>query len=401
VAVLFLDLDGFKRVNDSLGHSVGDELLVLIAGRLRQRIRAEDMFARLGGDEFLLILEGIGHPEEAATVAQDLINLLQQPFRAGSGHELFVGASIGISLFPDDGQEMAELIRCADVAMYQAKENGRNGYQFHTLELTRAAENRQALESRLHRAITAEEFELYYQPQVDVVSGRTLGFEALVRWRPECGEGVSPAVFIPMLEETGLILALGDWVLHQACRQAVRWREAGLDKMPVSVNLSPRQFQHLDVVELVRRALEDSGLPGELLELEITEGALMAQNLETQERLGELKALGVQLAVDDFGTGYSSLAYLSRFPIDKLKIDKSFIDGFGQDARADKIVATIIAMGQSLDLQVVAEGVENAGQLELLRALGCDAVQGYLCGRPVPAAQAQMRLLQEQTGVPA
>ncbi|MNF33534.1 PAS domain S-box-containing protein/diguanylate cyclase (GGDEF) domain-containing protein [Pseudomonas linyingensis] len=401
VAVLFLDLDGFKRVNDSLGHSVGDELLVLIAGRLRQRIRAEDMFARLGGDEFLLILEGIGHPEEAATVAQDLINLLQQPFRAGSGHELFVGASIGISLFPDDGQEMAELIRCADVAMYQAKENGRNGYQFHTLELTRAAENRQALESRLHRAITAEEFELYYQPQVDVVSGRTLGFEALVRWRPECGEGVSPAVFIPLLEETGLILALGDWVLHQACRQAVRWREAGLDKMPVSVNLSPRQFQHLDVVELVRRALEDSGLPGELLELEITEGALMAQNLETQERLGELKALGVQLAVDDFGTGYSSLAYLSRFPIDKLKIDKSFIDGFGQDARADKIVATIIAMGQSLDLQVVAEGVENAGQLELLRALGCDAVQGYLCGRPVPAAQAQMRLLQEQAGVPA
>ncbi len=401
VAVLFLDLDGFKRVNDSLGHSVGDELLVLIARRLRQRIRAEDMFARLGGDEFLLVLESIHHPEEAATVAQDLINLLQQPFRAGSGHELFVGASIGISLFPDDGQEMAELIRCADVAMYQAKENGRNSYHFHTKELTRAAENRQALESRLHRAITAQEFVLYYQPQVDVASGRILGFEALVRWQPESGEPVSPGVFIPLLEETGLILALGDWVLHEACRQALRWHEAGLLDVPVSVNLSPHQFQHLDVVELVRRALEHSGLPGALLELEITEGALMAQDLTTQARLSELKALGVRLAVDDFGTGYSSLAYLSRFPLDKLKIDKSFIDGLGQDERADKIVATIIAMGQGLDLQVIAEGVESAGQLQLLRGLGCDAVQGYLCGRPLPAEQAAARLAQERQALPA
>ena len=395
VAVLFLDLDGFKRVNDSLGHSVGDELLVLIARRLRQRIRAEDMFARLGGDEFLLVLEGIGHADEAAIVAQDLIDLLQQPFRVGSGHELFVGASIGISLFPDDGQEMAELIRCADVAMYQAKENGRNNFQFHTEELTRAAENRQALESRLHRAITAQEFELYYQPQADVASGRIIGLEALVRWRPESGEPVSPGVFIPLLEETGLILALGEWVLQEACRQAMRWRAEGLPEVPVSVNLSPRQFQHLDVVELVRQALEASGLPGALLELEITEGALMAYDLNTQERLAALKALGVHLAVDDFGTGYSSLAYLSRFPIDKLKIDKSFTDGLGQDARADKIVATIIAMGQSLDLQVVAEGVESAGQLELLRAHGCDAVQGYLTGRPLPAAQAGARLANE------
>ncbi len=296
---------------------------------------------------------------------------------------------------------MSELIRCADVAMYQAKENGRNNYQFHTEELTRAAENRQALESRLHRAITAQEFQLYYQPQVDIASGRILGFEALVRWCPIQGEPVSPAVFIPLLEETGLILALGEWVMHEACRQAVRWGEAGLPAVPVSVNLSPRQFQHLDVVELVRRALEDSGLPGALLELEITEGALMAQNLETQVRLAELKALGVHLAVDDFGTGYSSLAYLSRFPIDKLKIDKSFIDGLGQDARADKIVATVIAMGQGLDLQVVAEGVETASQLELLRALGCDAVQGYLCGRPLPAAQAGARLARERDGVPA
>ena len=395
VAVLFLDLDGFKRVNDSLGHSVGDELLVLISGRLRQRIRAEDMFARLGGDEFLLVLEGIGHPEEAAAVAQDLIDLLQQPFRAGSGHELFIGASIGISLYPDDGLEMAELIRCADVAMYQSKGNGRNSYHFHTEELTRAAENRQALESRLHRAITGREFVLHYQPQVDAVSGRILGFEALVRWQPENGEPVSPAVFIPLLEETGLILALGDWVLHEACHQALRWREAGLPAVPVSVNLSPRQFQHSDVVELVRRALQDSGLPGALLELEITEGALMAQNLATQERLAELKALGVHLAVDDFGTGYSSLAYLSRFPIDKLKIDKSFIDGLGQDARADKIVATVIAMSQGLDLLVVAEGVETESQLQQLRALGCDAVQGYLCGRPLPALQAGERLSRE------
>ena len=401
VAVLFLDLDGFKRVNDSLGHSVGDELLVLIAGRLRQRIRAEDMFARLGGDEFLLVLESIYYPEEAALLAQDLINLLQQPFSVGTGHELFIGASIGISLFPDDGLEMSDLIRCADVAMYQAKENGRNGYQFHTEELTRAAENRQALESRLHRAITAQEFELYYQPQVDVASGRILGFEALVRWCPGSGEPVSPAVFIPLLEETGLILALGDWVLQDACRQAVRWRAAGLLEVPISVNLSPRQFQHQDVVELVRRALEESGLPGAMLELEITEGALMAQNIETQVRLSELKALGVQLAVDDFGTGYSSLAYLSRFPIDKLKIDKSFIDGLGQDARADKIVATIIAMGQSLNLHVIAEGVESAGQMELLRAHGCDAVQGYLCGRPMPAAQAAARLERERQGQPA
>ncbi|HYQ38987.1 MAG TPA: EAL domain-containing protein, partial [Pseudomonas sp.] len=400
VAVLFLDLDGFKRVNDSLGHSVGDELLVLIAGRLCQRIRAEDMFARLGGDEFLLVLESIHHPEEAASVAQDLIDLLQQPFRVGSGHELFIGASIGISLFPDDGQEMAELIRCADVAMYQSKESGRNSYHFHTEELTRAAENRQALESRLHRAISGQEFVLHYQPQVDAASGRLLGFEALVRWQPESGEPVSPAVFIPLLEETGLILSLGEWVLQEACRQVVRWQTQGLPVGPVSVNLSPRQFQHQDVVELVRRALEDSGLPGGLLELEITEGALMAQNLATQARLLDLKALGVHLAVDDFGTGYSSLAYLSRFPIDKLKIDKSFIDGLGQDARADKIVATVIAMGQSLDLQVVAEGVETARQLQQLCALGCDAVQGYLCGRPMPARQAEERLARECEALP-
>ncbi len=396
VAVLFLDLDGFKRVNDSLGHSVGDELLVLISARLRQRIRAEDMFARLGGDEFLLVLEAIHHPDEAAVVAQDLINLLQQPFRVSSGHELFIGASIGISLFPDDGQEMSELIRCSDVAMYQSKESGRNSYHFHTEELTRAAESRQTLESRLHRAINSQEFVLYYQPQVEAASGRLLGFEALVRWVPENGEPVSPAVFIPLLEETGLILALGDWVLHEACRQAVRWRAAGLLPGPISVNLSPRQFQHIDVVDLVRRALLDSGLPGELLELEITEGALMAQNLATQERLAELKALDVQLAVDDFGTGYSSRAYLSRFPIDKLKIDKSFIDGLGQDERADKIVATIIAMGQSLDLKVVAEGVETSSQLQLLCALGCDAIQGYLYGRPLPAEQAEERMRREQ-----
>jgi len=400
VAVLFIDLDGFKRVNDSLGHGVGDELLLQIAQRLRVRIRAEDMLARLGGDEFLLVLEGIQHAEDAALVAQDLIDLLQQPFRF-DGHELFVGASIGISLFPSDGQDVAELIRCADVAMYLSKESGRNTYNFHTEELTRAAENRQALESRLHRAIGTQEFELHYQPQLSVVSGHCVGLEALVRWRPENGTPVSPAVFIPLLEETGLIVALGEWVLREACRQAVLWHAAGLLQGPVSVNLSPRQFLHQDVVDMVRRALADTGLPGELLELEITEGALMSQNVATQERLSELKSLGVHLAVDDFGTGYSSLAYLSRFPIDKLKIDKSFIDGLAQDERADKIASTIIAMGRSLNLRVVAEGVETAIQLARLRELDCDVVQGYFYSRPLPAPAASEWLQGQQLPEPA
>ncbi len=399
VAVLFIDLDGFKRVNDSLGHSVGDELLLQIAKRLRVRIRAEDMLARLGGDEFLLVLEGIQHADDAAQVAQDLIDLLQQPFQFDS-HELFVGASIGISLFPNDGQEVAELIRCADVAMYLSKESGRNTYNFHTEELTRAAENRQALESRLHRAIGTNEFELHYQPQLSVFSGHCVGLEALVRWRPENGTPVSPAVFIPLLEETGLIVALGEWVLREACRQAVQWEAEGLLPGPISVNLSPRQFLHQDVVDMVQRALADTGLPGELLELEITEGALMSQSVATQERLSELKALGVLLAVDDFGTGYSSLAYLSRFPIDKLKIDKSFIDGLAQDERADKIASTIIAMGRSLNLRVVAEGVETAIQLERLRELDCDAVQGYFYSRPLPVPAAAAWLEALRVGAP-
>jgi diguanylate cyclase (GGDEF)-like protein/PAS domain S-box-containing protein len=391
VAVLYIDLDRFKNVNDSLGHPVGDELLAALARRLRQRLREDDTLGRLGGDEFLVELENLERTQFAASVAQTLIQLLEQPFTLPSGHEVYVGASIGISLYPDDGDTVTELIKNADVAMYQAKEQGRNTARFYTPTLTVAANERLELEARLRRALANGEFVLHYQPQVDTRSGAVIGCEALVRWNsPEEGM-ISPARFIPLAEETGLIVPLGTWVLRTACIQAKAWLDAG-KPLRMAVNLSGRQLQQRDVVQRVAAILEETGLPAEYLKLELTESMIMGQGEQAAELLHALKSLGPRLSIDDFGTGYSSLAYLKRFPIDELKIDQSFVRDIPHDPNDMEIAAAIIALARNLNLKVMAEGVETAEQLDFLTRQGCHAYQGYLFSQPVPA-EAFERLL--------
>ncbi|AEF99574.1 EAL domain-containing protein [Methylomonas methanica] len=392
VAVLYLDLDRFKTVNDSLGHPSGDELLSLLAGRLSKRLRDEDTLARLGGDEFLLVLECIEAPEVAATVAQSLIDLLLPPFDLSSGQEIYLGVSIGISLYPDDAGDVTELIQHADMAMYLAKQEGRNTYRFHTPALSRAASERLSLETCLRRALTEHEFVLHYQMLIDARTEAVIGVEALVRWQPAGKALVPPGIFIPIAEETGLIVPLGEWVLSTACKQGKAWMDAGIPALIMAVNLSVRQFQSVDVVELVRRVLADSGFPADRLELELTEGMLMDDAKQSIATLNALKELGVRLSIDDFGTGYSSLAYLKRFPIDKLKIDQSFVRGLSDDINDREITATIIAMSRVLKLDVLAEGVETEQQLAFLRESGCDYYQGYWFHKPEPAADLQKRL---------
>ena len=393
VGVLFIDLDQFKTVNDSLGHLAGDQLLRAIAQRLSERLRQQDTLARLGGDEFLIVLEGLQRPEEAATVAQTLIGLLTRPFTLlSSDQEIYLGASIGISLYPDDGLSVGELIQHADTTVYQAKAKGRNTYQFYTETLTRAAHERLDMESRLRRGLERGEFLLHYQPLVAVGDGRIIGAEALVRWQPPGEALVPPLRFIPLAEETGLIVALGEWVLRAACTQAQAWREAGLPPLLLAVNLSAQQFQQPGLIEQLRAVLADTGLPATSLELEITESALMQQGQDAVAMLMALKDLGVRLAIDDFGTGYSSLAYLKRFPLDKLKIDQSFVRDIPNDPGDMGITAAIIALARTLRLEALAEGVETAEQLAFLREQGCDTYQGYLFSRPVPAEEFALRL---------
>lgn len=382
VAVLFIDLDHFKTINDGLGHAIGDELLITVARRLQQRLRNEDTLARLGGDEFLVVLENLSRPEEAAQTAQALIKLFERPLPLGNERDAYLGASIGISYYPDDGHSADELIRNADAALYQAKAEGRSTYRFYTQALTARAHSRLTMESKLRQAIKRGEFVLHYQPLINTDSGKVLGVEALVRWNSPEGM-ISPADFIPLAEDTGLIVPIGTWVLREACRQAQALRTQGLALETIAVNLSPRQFRQTDLLKQVRDALNDSGLPANCLELEITEGALMDDVAQTQTSLRSLKSLGLRLAVDDFGTGYSSLAYLRRFPLDKLKIDQSFLHGVPEDNGNLEIVATIIALARSLNLTVIAEGVETTGQLAALRRLGCEQSQGYLFSRPL------------------
>ena len=388
VAVLYLDLDRFKNVNDSLGHPVGDELLTLLASRLSSRLREEDTLARLGGDEFLLVLESIHTPGQAATVAQALIDALATPFQLAGGQEIFIGMSIGISLYPADARSVTELIQHADMAMYLAKQSGRNTLRFHTAALSAAASERMELETRLRHALVNGEFLLHYQPLIDSRGG-VAGVEALVRWQPPGKPLVPPGRFIPIAEDTGLIVPLGEWVLREACRQGRAWIDAGQPQRVMAVNLSARQFHAGDLVDTVRQALADTGLPAHCLELELTESMFMDQAEQAITLLQALKGLGLRLAIDDFGTGYSSLAYLKRFPIDKLKIDQSFVRGLADDANDRQIAATIIAMAQVFKLEVLAEGVETSEQFAILDGLGCDFFQGYHFHRPAPAEQIQ------------
>ncbi|VAW86682.1 diguanylate cyclase/phosphodiesterase (GGDEF & EAL domains) with PAS/PAC sensor(s) [hydrothermal vent metagenome] len=392
-AVMFFDLDRFKTVNDTLGHDMGDRLLVNIAQRLTAVIRQEDLVARMGGDEFTLLLPQIDQRHDAVTVANKILQALSEPVMV-AGHELYVTASLGIALYPDDGARADLLMKNADSAMYQAKGRGGNQHQFYSPVMNGEASARLALESDLHKALQHAEFELYYQPQVELASGRITGMEALIRWRhPRLGL-ISPDSFIPLAEETGLIVAIGEWALHSACTQLKQWQAAGLAVQRVAVNLSARQFYDHDLVATVAAALAASGLAPAHLELELTESIVMNDASATIETLSRLKAMGLTLSIDDFGTGYSSLSYLQRFPLDILKIDASFIHDLGNGEEGGAIVTAIIAMGHSLGLGIIAEGVEERAQLDFLQAQGCDEVQGYYFSRPLPVDE-MARLLQQ------
>ena len=386
LAVLFLDLDRFKTVNDSLGHEVGDKLLKAVSLRLRENMRDSDTISRQGGDEFLLILRDVVDPPAAARVAEKLLEAVARPCVVGE-YELHITPSIGISLFPDDAADLDELIRNADAAMYHAKEHGRFNFQFFTPEMNSRAYERLSLESRLRQAIEREEFALHYQPQVDLKTGAIVGVEALLRWMRPGEEGVSPAVFVPVLESSGLIGQVGDWVLREACRQNKRWQEAGLPKIPVAVNLSAIQFNRRNMADSISAILAETGLEARHLELEFTESAVMQDTREMGNIIRRLDELGVQLALDDFGTGYSSLSYLKRFHLDKIKIDQSFVRDLSVDADDAAITTAIIGMARNLKVTVVAEGVETRAQCDFLRGYGCDAIQGYYFCKPLPAEE--------------
>ena len=382
IAVMLLDIDNFKNINDTLGHTHGDLLLQDIADRLRRCVRMDDTLARIGGDEFAIVLEGVSEIEEIALIAQKIVDIFSLPFTPSS-QEIYVTPSVGISIYPMDGRDSDSLLKNADAAMYTAKEYGRNHFRFYTTDMNALAIQRFAMEGALRRAMEREEFTLHYQPQVDIKSGRVIGVEALMRWNhPERGL-VPPGEFIPLLEENNLIIPIGEWVLRTACAQCRAWQDAGLPPLRMAVNLSARQFRQDNLVEMIDSILQETGISPKLLELELTEGLLMENISETSLILEQLKSRGVQVAIDDFGTGYSSLSYLKRFPIDRLKIDRSFVRDIITDSNDAAIAVAIISLGRSLGLSVIAEGVETREQLEFLGVQKCDEYQGYYFSRPV------------------
>lgn len=387
IAIMFIDLDRFKIINDTLGHQIGDELLREVACRLSNAIRETDYVARLGGDEFVIILPGINAPADAAAIANKIIWKLSTSINA-DGHELHTSPSIGISIFPDDGPDADTIMRNADMAMYQAKAAGRNNYQFFTDEMNQATANRLDLEHKLRHALNRNEFSLCYQPQFAADGSRPTGVEALIRWHHPTDGLIPPDRFIPIAEETELIVGIGEWVLRNACREMKSWQDKGLSPIRIAVNVSTRQLRRRDFCNTVAGALAESGLPAEYLELEITESSVMENPEESIEILQQIQRMGVTLAIDDFGTGYSSLAYLKRFPIDHLKIDRSFVTDIETDLNDRAIALGTIALAHSLGLNVIAEGVETSDQLELLRSNGCDEVQGYFFSKPLNSAAA-------------
>jgi diguanylate cyclase (GGDEF)-like protein/PAS domain S-box-containing protein len=384
LAVLMLDLDRFKDVNDSFGHLAGDELLQQVAERLSLRLRGTDTVCRLGGDEFTVLLEEINHPEAAARIATEIISALSEPWQLSNGIDVRIGVSVGISLYPDHGTTPEALMQHADTALYQAKNEGRNRFKYFSEELTRVARERMDLEWRLRQAVDKGELQIYFQPQINIADGRIIGAEALLRWHTNGGDLISPRRFIPIAEETGLISSIGAWVLRETCLIGKRWQEAGRPELRLAVNVSPNQFLYGDISETVADILAETDFPARYLELEITETALMKREAEAIEILTRLHGMGIRLAIDDFGTGYSSLAYLKMFPVDVLKIDKSFIDDIPNQRDDMEITATIIAMAKTLRMKVLAEGVENHAQLDFLKTQDCDFYQGYITSPPLP-----------------
>ena len=403
MAVLFLDLDRFKLINDTMGHDVGDQLLQVISERLMEAVRRTDSIAmntisamsssvaRLGGDEFTIMLEDISGTQTVSRICERLIELVSRPLEL-RGQEVYTSVSIGIAIYPHDGDSVDVLLKNADVAMYHAKEHGRNNYQFFTESMNQASEERFQLENSMRKALQNNEMKLYYQPQVSVASGQIVGMEALIRWQhPEKGF-ISPASFIPIAEESGLIVQIGEWVIQEACRQSAKWRKSGFKPVRISVNVSAKQLQEESLVDTIKQNFETYGVDANTLGIELTETAIIVEPELALTRLEMIKQLGIKLSMDDFGTGYSSLSYLKRFPIDTLKIDQSFIRSVTVDNEDGALVKAIIAMAHALGMDVVAEGVELQEQLEFLGVHGCDTMQGYLFSRPVPSAELEKLL---------
>jgi len=392
LALVFVDLDRFKHINDSQGHPAGDELLRQVAHRLAKAVRQEDTVARISGDEFMVLLEGVGPTEHARVAVEQLIEVFKTPLPV-RGHPILMTASMGICIYPQDGQEVDELMRNADIAMYRAKEDGRNGYQFFSAELTKVAIEHAVIDTALKGALEREEFALVYQPQFDLADRKLSGVEALLRWRnPELGD-ISPARFVPIAEQHGMILEIGRWVLLTACRQARAWHDAGLDFGRIAVNISGNQIRGAGFAETVHEVLIEADCEPRWIELEITESFVMRRLEHSVVQLNRIRELGVQIAIDDFGTGYSSLSYLKQLPIDKLKIDQSFVHDIPEDPNDMAIIASIIALGHALGQIIIAEGVETEAQAEFLKTKHCDQVQGFLYGRPVSATEIAPLLL--------
>ena len=394
LAVLFLDLDHFKIINESLGHTMGDALLRVVAARLKTHVREGDVIARVGGDEFTIVLQELKKKEDIPAIAQKVLKAIADPIDV-EGHRLYATASIGIAVYPEDGLDAETLLKNADNAMYRAKAEGRNTYQMSTEELSRSMQERLTLESGLHQAIERNEFEVYYQPQIDITNMKIVGMEALLRWRhPERGM-MLPGSFIGVAEERGFITAIGDWVLRTACMQARLFRDAGYPSFRVAVNISARQFRDATLAESIENALQDTGLNPESLELEITESVAMENVDLTLQQLARLRRTGITIAIDDFGMGHSSLSYLKRFPIDALKIDRNFVEELPDRVQDAAIVRSVIELAQGLNLRVVAEGVETKQQLDFLKKQNCREVQGFYFGFPVPPLEFQKLLTVE------
>ena len=400
LAILFIDLDRFKVINDTLGHQVGDNLLIEVSNRLNNVMRDSDTVARLGGDEFLVMMDGLRDVEDAARVAKKIVSSLQSEFVI-DGKEIYIGASVGISIYPDDGHDVDNLIKAADIAMYQVKNEGKNNYRFYSADLSVNAVEQFTIETQLRRALERNQFEIYYQPQVSLDTGRIVGAEALLRWQhPELGL-VLPDKFIPLAEETNLVIQIGEWVLRETAEQVVEWTKQGIFLQSVSVNVSGVQVQRSNFADTVYGILVETGCEPSILELEITESIAMYNTENIINIFNKIREPGVKLAIDDFGTGYSSLSYLKRMPLDKLKIDKSFVKELTVNSDDKAIANAVIALGRSLNLKVIAEGVETLEQVSILTEMGCDDAQGYLFGRPVPAVNfAEMLMADALKDVP-